>query len=61
MWGLRNDEFEALSVDNIFELNDGWSGLERILLTPIAIGSNWDDIWDLFKGVKASKSKSDSN
>ena len=35
VWGLLNEEFEALSIDNIFELNDGWSGLERILLISL--------------------------
>ena len=37
MWGLMNREFEDLSIDNIFVLNGGWSGLERILLMPLKV------------------------
>ncbi len=28
MWGLVNGEFQGLSIDNIFDLNGAWSGLE---------------------------------
>ena len=30
-----NGKFQGPSTDNIFELNDGWNGLERILLIPL--------------------------
>jgi len=33
-----NVEFQALSIDNISELNGGRSGLKRILLIPVLDG-----------------------
>ncbi len=37
MWNLIDGKFEALSTDNIFELNGDWCDLELILLISYEI------------------------
>ncbi len=44
-WDLMNTEFQAPSIDNIFELNGGWSrGLERTLLIPTKVTFGINDV-----------------
>ena len=40
--GLMSGKLYALSIGNTFKSNEGWSGLERILLIPKHIHLNID-------------------